>query len=248
MMQRTIPLNLEAALEQVTPTRAQWNAWARREPSLAGLTYGDLRRALRTARQDRKDQLLGALVRATHADLGAFAVLAACLLPGIRYRIARLAPLLERQDALAIMVEALYEAVAAYHTTEQSRFVAGALLELPTRRLRHAAATQRSWSAHACHAADANPPASGVELSATAMLASAVDAGVVSDRDAQLILATRVAGRSLREEARHLGLGYDAAKKRRQRAEARWAAWWTSGAARVPGRRNRDHREGKEAA
>jgi hypothetical protein len=247
MMQRTIPRNLETALERVTPTRAQWNAWVRREPSLVGLTYGDLRRELGTACQGRKDQLLGALVRATHADLGAFAVLAACLLPGIRYRIARLAPLLERQDALAIMVGALYEAVAAYDATEHSRFVAGALLDLPTRRLRRAVADQRSWSAHASHAADANPAVSGLELSAAALLASAVDAGVVSDRDAKLILATRVSGRSLREAARHLGLGYDAAKKRRQRAEARWAAWWTCGAARVPGRR-RDRSEGEEAA
>jgi hypothetical protein len=248
MMERTIPPNLEAALEQVTPTRAQWNAWARREPSLVGLTYGDLRGALRIACQDRKDQLLGALVRATHADIGAFAVLAACLLPGIRYRIARLAPLLERQDALAIMVGALYEAVAAYAATEQSRFVAGALLDLPTRRLCRAVATQRSWDAHASHAADADPAASGHELSAAAMLASAVEAGVVSDPDAQLILATRVAGHSLREAARDLGLGYDAAKKRRQRAEARWAAWWTSVAARVPGRRPRDRSEDVDAA
>jgi hypothetical protein len=185
MTRRTIPPNLEAALEQVTPMRAQWNAWARREPALVGLTYGDLRRALGTACQERKDQLLGALVRATHADLGAFDVLAACLLPGIRYRIARLAPLLERQDALAIMVAALYEAVAAYDATEQSRFVAGALLDLPTRRLRRAVADQRAWSAHASHVAAADPAASCLELSAAAMLASAVDAGVVSDRDAQ---------------------------------------------------------------
>lgn len=246
-MQRTIPPNLETALERVTPTPVQWNAWARREPSLVGLTYRDLRRALGTAGQDRKDQLLGALVRATHADLAAFGVLAACLLPGIRYRIARLAPLLERQDALAIMVGALYEAVAAYDATEQSRFVAGALLDLPTRRLRRAVADQRSWHAHASHAADANAAASGLELSAAAMLGSAVDDGVVSDRDAQLILATRVAGRSLRETARQLGLGYDAAKKRRQRAEVRWAAWWTSGPARVSGRRP-GRTEGEKAA
>jgi hypothetical protein len=243
MRQRTIAPDLETALEQTAPTRAQWNAWARREPALAGLSYDDLRRALGTACQDRKDQLLRALVRATHADLCAFAVLAACLLPGIRCRIARLAPLLERQDALAIMVGALFEAVAASDAAEQSRFVAGALLDLPTRRLRRAVANQRSWTAHASHAADANPATSGLEPPAAAMLASAVDGGVISDRDAELILTTRVAGRSLREAARHLGLGYDAAKKRRQRAEARWAAWWTTGAARVPGRRRRDRSE-----
>lgn len=127
------------------------------------------------------------------------------------------------------MVDALYEAVAGYDTAEHSRFVAGGLLALPTRRLRHAATNQRSWSLHARHDTDAASAAPGVELSAAAMLASAVNAGVVTDRDAQLILDTRIVGRSLREAAQRLGLRYETAKKRRQRAEARWASWWTSG-------------------
>ncbi len=228
-MQRTVSLDLETALERTAPTRTQWDAWTRREPSLAGLTYRDLRRALRAGCQDRKDELLSALVRATHADPGAFGVVAACLLPGLRRRIARCAPTLDRQDALAIMVDALYEAVADYDTAEHSRFVASALLGLPTRRLRRAAADQRSWSAHAHHDTDPISTTGGLGLSAAAMLASAVDAGVVTDRDAQLILDTRIAGRSLRDAAQRLGLRYETAKKRRQRAEARWATWWTAG-------------------
>jgi hypothetical protein len=247
-MERTVPANLETALERVAPTRAQWGAWTRREPSLVGLTYGDLRRVLRTGCQYRKDELLGALVRATHADPGAFGVVAACLLPGLRRRIARYAPTLDRQDALAVVVDALYEAVAIYETTEQFRFVAGALLELPTRRLRRAVADQRSWSAHARDDADPTSTAAGVELSAPAMLAAAVGAGVIAGRDAQLILETRIAGWSLREAARRLGLGYEAAKKRRQRAEARWAAWWTSSATLVPLRRSGGRSRGGEVA
>jgi hypothetical protein len=42
------------------------------------------------------------------------------------------------------------------------------------------------------------------------MLAAAVHAGVVAGRDAQLILETRIAGRSLREAALRLELGYEA--------------------------------------
>ena len=238
-MERTVSLDLETALERTVPTRTQWDAWTRREPSLGGLTYGDFRRVLRTGCQDRKDELLGAIVRATHADPGAFGVVAACLLPGLRRRIARYAPMLDREEALAVMVEALYEAVTAYDTTTgQSRFVAGALLDLPTRRLRRAVTDQRSWSAHTRDDADPIAAAAGVELSAAPMLAAAVHAGVVTGRDAQLILDTRIAGRSLREAARRLELGYEAAKKRRQRAEARWAAWWTSSATLVPRRRS----------
>ena len=42
--------------------------------------------------------------------------------------------------------------------------------------------------------------------------------------DAALIRATRVAGLTLTDAARLLGLSYEAAKKRRQRAEAAWVA------------------------
>jgi hypothetical protein len=247
-MERTVSRDLETTLERTAPTLTQWDAWTRREPSLAGLTYGDLLRVLRTGGQDRQDELLGALVRATHAHPDAFAVVAACLLPGLRHRVARFAPSLDRQEALAVMVDALYEAVAGYDTTDQSRFVAGGLLALPTRRLRRAAADQRSWSLQVRRDTDTASPAPSVELSAAAMLASAVDAGVVTDRDAQLILETRIAGCSLREAARRLGLGYEAAKKRRQRAEARWAAWWTSSATPVPLRYGADRSRCEEVA
>jgi hypothetical protein len=247
-MERTVSLDLETALEQMTPTRAHWDAWTRREPSLVGLTYGDLRRVLRTGGQDRKDELLGALVRTTHVDPGAFGLVAACLLPGLRRRVARSVPSLDRQEALAVMLDALYEAVAGYDTAEQSRFVAGGLLALPDRRLRRAAADQRSWSIQVRHDTDAAPTAPGVELSAAAMLASAVDAGVVTDQDAQLILDTRIMGGSLRDAGRRVGLGYETAKKRRQRAEARWATWWTSGATPVSLRRRASRPRWEEVA
>jgi DNA-directed RNA polymerase specialized sigma24 family protein len=247
-MKRTVWLDLETALERTAPTRTQWDAWTQREPSLAGLTYADLRRVLRTGCQDRKDELLGALVRTTHADPGAFGVVAACLLPGLRRRIARYAPSLDRQEALAVMVDALYEAVAGYDTAEDSRFVAGGLLALPTRRLRRAATDQRAWSLHAHHDTDTASPAPAAELSAAAILASAVHAGVVTDQDAQLILETRIAGHSLREAGQRLGLRYETAKKRRQRAEARWATWWTNSATPVPLRRTAGRPRREEAA
>jgi hypothetical protein len=247
-MERTVSLDLATALERTAPTRTQWDAWTRREPSLAGLTYRDLRRALRAGCQDRKDELLGALVRATHADPSAFGVVAACLLPGLRRRIAHYAPSLDRQEALAVMVDALYEAVAGYDTAENSRFVASELLGWPTRRLRRAATEQRAWSLHARHDTDTASAAPAMELSAAAMVASAVDAGVVTDRDAQLILDTRIAGRSLREAAQRLGLGYEAVKKRRQRAEARWASWWTSGETPVSLRRTAGRQRRGEVA
>ena len=62
---------------------------------------------------------------------------------------------------------------------------------------------------------------------------TAVDAGVLAEHEARLILDTRVDGRTLPEVADELGLSYEAAKKRRRRAEARWAAWWLQDMGRV---------------
>ena len=224
-MRRTISRNLETALERTAPTRTQWDAWTSHEPALDGLTYEDLRVELRTGTEQRQDELLAALVHVTKTDPTAFNVLAACLLPGIRRRIFRYALLLERQDAMAIRVDALHEAIGRYALDEAPRFVAQGLLDLPTHRLRHAVAACRAWSSRVeCRAEDL-ALASAPDLSANALLATAVDAGVLGEHDAQLIYETRITGR-LREVATRLGLGYEAAKKRRRRAEVAWAGWW----------------------
>jgi hypothetical protein len=68
---------------------------------------------------------------------------------------------------------------------------------------------------------------------------TAVDAAVLTHQDAHLILDTRVAGGSLQQAAQRHGLGYEAAKKRRQRAEASWVAWWLTDAARTGPRNER---------
>jgi hypothetical protein len=104
-------------------------------------------------------------------------------------------------------------------------FIAEKLLALPTRRLRRAVALHRQWNAHARQAIDEVSHAADPELSPRALLAAA-DAGVLAEHEARLIFDTRVAGRTLPEVADELGLAYETAKKRRWRAEARWAAWW----------------------
>jgi hypothetical protein len=219
------PVNLETSLERSTPTRAQWDAWTHHESSLAGLAYRDLRRELRTGSQDRKDELLGAFVRLVQADPGAFGVLTACLLPGLCHRVARYAPSLDHQEALAVMVAALYESTVRYDLELHPRFVAAKLLARPTRRLRHTVSAHRTWSAH-WHESDIGSDVADPELSPHALLAPAVEAGVLTQHDARLIFDTRIAGHTLPEAARQLGLRYETAKMRRRRAEARWATWW----------------------
>jgi hypothetical protein len=233
-MQRTAAPKLETALERAAPSRSQWHAWSRGDPALAGLTYQDVRRELRTGDQDRKDRLLGALVRVTRTDPDAFAVVAACLLPALRRRVRLLGPSLDRDDALAVMVEGLYEAVARADATFNA-FVATRLLSVPTSRLRRAVSRERAWdriSRPEYHGPTAD--AAVIGPSAHTMLAGAVAAGVLSPADAQLIVDTRIAGHPLRAAVRRLGLPYEAAKKRRQRAEVRWATWWTTNTDRSP--------------
>jgi hypothetical protein len=225
-MQRTISPNLETALERIAPRRTQWDAWTHFEPALAGLTYQDLRVELRTGTKPRKDKLLAALVRTARSDRTAFQVVAACLLPGIRHLVARYGRSLERPEALAIAVGALYEAVGRCQLDEPPRFVAGKLLALPTGRLRRAVAAQRASWATAMPAPENTAHPHSPELSTTVLLGTAVEAGVLAEHDARLIHATRVIGRPMREVAHDLGVSYGTAKKRRQRAEAAWAAWW----------------------
>jgi DNA-directed RNA polymerase specialized sigma24 family protein len=225
-MQRTISRELETALERIAPRWTQWDAWTRREPALAGLTYQDLRVELRTGTEPRKDELLAALVRTSNRDRTAFDVVAACLLPGIRHLVARYGRSLERQEALAIAVGALYEAVGRCKLDQPPRFVASKLLALPTGRLRRAVTAQRASWATATPAAENTAPTHSPELSTTVLLAIAVESGVLAEHDARLIHATRVIGRPMRDVAHELGVSYGTAKKRRQRAEAAWVAWW----------------------
>ena len=219
-------MNLETTLERTTPSSAQWVAWTQQEPALADLAYQDMRGQLRTAGAARKDELLGAVVCLVQHDPGAFGVLAACMLPALRHRVALHAPSLHRQDALAVVVAGLYEAAIRYDVELHPRYVAEKLLALPTRRLRRAVAVDRRWNVRARHAADGVSHAAGPELSLRGLMAAAVNAGVLAEHEARLILATRVDGRTVPEVADELGLSYEAARKRRRRAEARWAAWW----------------------
>jgi hypothetical protein len=228
-------VNLEATLERTTPTGAQWVAWTQQEPALADLAYHDMRWQLRTADPTRKDELLRALVRLVQTDPAAFGVLAACMLPALRHRVAQHAPSLDRQDAVAVIAVGLYEAAVRYDVDAHPRFVAEKLLTLPTRRLRRAVALHRRWNANARQAIDDVSHAADPELSPWGVLAAAVDAGVLAEHEARLIFDTRVAGRTLPEVADELGLAYEAAKKRRRRAEARWAAWWLQDMGRVGG-------------
>jgi hypothetical protein len=182
-------VNLEAALARITPTRTQWNHWTRREPLLAGMSYHDARSQLRAGTQQRKDELLAALVRIARTGADAFGVLAACLLPGLRHRVARYGRSLARDEALSIMVAGLYErVVAARATDDHTRYVAERLLSLPTERLRRAVSVQGTWTTQTGQDPEAASRTCAVELSAAALMGIAVVAGVIDEQDAWMLI------------------------------------------------------------
>lgn len=221
-------VQLVRSLDQMSPTRRQWRRWTRFEADLATSIFEDVRRELldEAVPPDRKDDLLAALLRSAQRDGEAAITVVICLLPGLCRAIRRFAPSLDPEEAWAELIVALCEKVRLYPLDRRPRRIAANLLWDATRQLLRAVRANQRWTAHVAeldtaHGADGEPA-----LSLDGLWDLAVDAGVLSQLDVALINATRVGGMRLNAAAHLLGVNYEAAKKRRQRAEAAWTRWW----------------------
>lgn len=206
------------------------------------MTFERLRRDLLdgTVPPERKDSLLGALVRAGRVDPDAWLAVIVCLVPGLRRAGRRFGHALGGDEAAAILVGAVWERLRTYDLARRPQRVAANLVWDAIAALVRASRQQRRWDGTTRPLGRAeNHRVDEPELSAEAIFAMAVDAGVLTPRDVVLIDATRRGGMPMSDAARVLGIGYEAAKKRRQRAEAGWAGWWAPEA--VEGRRARAH-------
>ncbi|MGH9212495.1 MAG: hypothetical protein ACRD2C_17740 [Acidimicrobiales bacterium] len=224
-----------STLDHARPTRHRWRAWTNHAPALAGLSWQRFRGELRHSTADRQDELLAALAHIAHRDPAAIDVLVACLTPGLRARIARHAPGLPPDDAWAIAAAGI--CAAATGPDPPTSLVASRLLDAAKRHLQRAVRGEVAWHRQANALPVREDAGHDGELSGGLILASAVSAGVLRRHDAWLIYTTRVVGHSLGYAARRLGLGYEATKKRRQRAEDRWATWWADDAESADARR-----------
>jgi hypothetical protein len=214
---------LEAQLRSYHPSARRWLAWQHDEPTLGCLSFGEIRRALldRQCAPERKDALLVALVGLARADNEAALCVTACLYPGLSRIVWRYRDILDRDEAWAGLAEALTRRLRSFDIEHNTRFVAFILLRDAAHWLRHTVRRERAWRDHV--QLDRVP---SVEMP-TALLDQARsdplgDVVCLSGLDTALIRATRVGGLSLVEAASLLGLSYEAAKKRRQRAEAVW--------------------------
>ena len=188
-----------------------------------------LERHVRTASPEDADKVLLALVTraARQDDALAARVLLQLLLPGTRNLARRWWALGDHDERAAAAVAAVYRRIRTYPVERRPGRVAANILLDAARELRRAVprvvATPTAEPLVAgAHAADAEVGNAAVELAE--VLHDAVAAGVIEQRDAQLIAQSRIAGRRIADIAVDHRLGTRALWDRRQRAERRLAA------------------------
>lgn len=219
---------IASALAASTPRRETWNSWRRQEPTLDHACFYDLRCELhdRSTPFDRRDNLLASLIRVGRTDPNARLAVVVLLLPGLRRAVSRYGRFLDTEDRWATILAALWEKAGRYDADRRPHHVAsnliwdatGVLLQASHREETHVKCnTLLSDELEAPHVASATEEAE--------ILQSAIAAGALTPTDATLIDATRLRGVDLRSAALLLGLSYEAAKKRRRRAEVAWAEW-----------------------
>jgi hypothetical protein len=178
---------------------------------------------------DTRDAALTWLIERAQTDGGAWLVgLAGVLLPGIGRRVYPLCRAFPRlaHDLEAEALAGLLQAVRGWRCGEDR--VATRLVWAAARAAHRLAGRERAVGEREVSVGlDLEPPARLV-THGELILGQAVAAGVLSQLDAELIAATRVEEVPLRQLAGRWGVGYEALRKRRQRAEAALVGWLTA--------------------
>jgi hypothetical protein len=219
-----------AALDGYQPSPGTWADWQRSEPALRSVDFSGLRGALlnRGNSGDSKDEVLRAVIRQSqgpHRDESRLAIIV-CLLPGLRCIARRYQDILGESDAWAELITVLWEQLDKYDLARRPNRIAANLLWDCTHRVVREVRRERAWRNHIDLDAATDDSADRHPHWMPGVLADRREGGVLTPIDAVLIDATRLNGISLGDAAVLLGLSYEAAKKRRQRAEAVWVAWW----------------------
>jgi DNA-directed RNA polymerase specialized sigma24 family protein len=194
---------------------------------LAGLTYEQLRAKTQGgqgAPVGRADVLLGALWRLSRQDGDAGRVLLACLAPAARAVASAYWHSLGNEEAFAIAIAAMWDRIARFDPYEH--YVAYRLKWLARRHVNKAATERREHRSHTRPLTDdVTAPIEPTGLPVLMLLSEAADVGAVTRRGAWLTWATHCEGLSLAQAAELAGIGYEAAKKSRQRAGKSLRGW-----------------------
>jgi DNA-directed RNA polymerase specialized sigma24 family protein len=209
------------------PLHERFASWRDAEPALCRFT--DAAAVVRflqgPAAYEQKDAvLLALLVRARFEPLAGRVVLEA-IRPGLLGLLVRLRRRdAARDEAQAVMLAAAWRRIRGYPIERRPKRVAANLLldtlHDTTRELGSLAREASRVLARDASALEQEAPAE-VDGDVDALLDGAVLAGALSRSEAELILASRIDGVSLRELASAAGASYNTIKLRRQRAERR---------------------------
>jgi hypothetical protein len=186
-------------------------------------TLADVERFVRAAGPAAADRVLVALVaRAVEGDRLAARALLQLLLPGVR-RLARTWWALgDADERAAAAVAATYDRIRRYPLARRPQRIAANILMDAAAELRRAVRAAQPAADPGAFGADelVAPTVTHPALELVDVLTEAVDAGVVTRGDAELIARSRIAGTSLREIARRSGSALRTLQWRRKRAEA----------------------------
>ena len=217
-------------LRAYEPPAAQWAMWKQHEPGLALYDFALLRLTLmdRSVPPSQKDELLGALIRLGQDTMFSESRTATIvlLLPGLRHVAVRYQHALGSQDTWAELIAATWELLGRYDLERRPNRVAANILWDGCSVLSRSVRRERVWldriELDDCRDDGDRPHA----VDDAEILQPAVAARILTPLDATLITATRLSGLRLNDAALMLGLSYEAAKKRRRRAEVAWLSWW----------------------
>lgn len=200
--------------------------WQKQEPGLAPFSSPQLLvRYLQRydADLDAKDAALAALLRSSQTDPAAGRVVLQALLPGLKSLARRLIrDPHSRDEVWSTLMAAAWERIHGYPLVRRPQRIAANLL-LDTRlSFRQERDRSRRHTDLQVELAELPlPPARLLPLGLERPLRRAVDAGAISADEAELIAQTRIDGDPLASLATAAGVGYDALRVRRRRAERR---------------------------
>jgi hypothetical protein len=130
---------------------------------------------------------------------------------------------MDLDEAWAEMTAGVWARIVPYSAAgPPAERIASKLLGAGTKRMVARRDRDRAWAERAVLCRSDPRPAtdpSADELGLRAVLDQAVTAGVILERDAELIAVTRIEGLTLVAAAQRAGLGYDTTRKRRKTAE-----------------------------
>jgi DNA-directed RNA polymerase specialized sigma24 family protein len=203
--------------------RAELARWSRRNPGLARFeTPWVLLRFLRAPGDaEAKDDLLRTLLTLARTEPLAGRVVLQALLPGLKAQAGRqLFGAEERDELWELTLAHCWEQIRCYPLGQRPRRVAANILLDTLHATLGERKRERRFRQELTN--DDAPVASGVAAAdVEAPLRAAVTARALTGSDAELILLTRIDGLSLAEASAALGVSYNVARVKLQRAERR---------------------------